>query len=65
MPGRLPEGYHRRLHRQDEPRIPRRYRDLRRKGVREGLILKCHPGLVPGSPLAKRGRSDAALFAYK
>ncbi len=23
----------------DEPRIPRRYRDLRRKGVREGLIV--------------------------
>jgi len=37
MPGRLPEGYHRGLHRQDEPRIPRRHRDLRRKGVRKGL----------------------------
>ena len=35
---RLPEGYHRGLHRQDEPRIPRRHRGLRRKGVRKGLI---------------------------
>ena len=35
----MPEGYHRGLHRQDEPRIPRRHRDLRRKGVREGLIV--------------------------
>ena len=40
MPGRMPEGYHRGLHRQDEPRIPRRHRDLRRKGVREGLASR-------------------------
>ena len=62
MPGRLPEGYHRGLHRQDEPRIPRRHCDLRRKGVRKGLILKCHPGLVPGSPLAKKGPQRCGLF---
>ena len=60
MPGRLPEGYHRGLHRQDEPRIPRRYRDLRRKGVREGLILK--------GPLSKHSvtkKSGGVFFLKK
>lgn len=51
MSGRLPEGYHCGLHCQDEPRIPRCHRDLRRKGVREGLIRR-----KDASPLARYRR---------
>ena len=64
----MPEGYHRGLHRQDEPRIPRRHRDLRRKGLRKGLISGIvilegrSPDRIQG---IKKDRSDAALFAYR